>query len=528
MLFKQLNNFHPTYNRELLEQTDLLYAGGTRLLQGAAKFLIREINETEAAYSNRLNNASYDNFLSQIVNSYTADIFTKQLSINPESELDERSAAFYHTFYRDSNMQGDSIDQCLRSITTSALLHGWSVVGVDFPAANVPTPLNLAEEEEAGLNRAYLYDIDQKSIINWELDENCNWKWVVIKTEEQIDAGPYAPRTEKLVRFKVWQMVDGVPTWQIWATKCKIGSSPGGEDPLVLLDEGEVSFKVIPIVRLQLQEELQVGRLLGTQCINLFRRKSDFQNALRRCMYSVLVMKKSSDPDNFDNMADPNRGNRAISTATSRGAVLMGEKDDMEFIEPEGRGLQIAADALKEAEDALFRVTNTMAMGIKAHSTVLGRSGASKREDNRAKEIVLAALGAVIRNFVEKLMNVISGGRNEVIDWEVSGLDNYKTVDREELLQEALEVPNLQIPSPTFQKEVLCRIARGIEEDMSTETQKIVYAEISDAIDRGWTPTLTSNGRLGPSDDPGTSQTGKMVEHTKKSSNAPKKNGRRK
>ena len=62
-----------------------------------------------------------------------------------------------------------------------ALIAGASYVLVDFP--RIGKAGNRAEEDAQGASRAYLVDYAAEDVINWSLDEQGNFDWVVIRTE---------------------------------------------------------------------------------------------------------------------------------------------------------------------------------------------------------------------------------------------------------------------------------------------------------------------------------------------------------
>ena len=53
---------------------------------------------------------------------------------------------------------------------------------VDFPRVARKAG-NRAEEDALGASRAYLVDYAADDVINWSLDEQGNYEWVVIRTK---------------------------------------------------------------------------------------------------------------------------------------------------------------------------------------------------------------------------------------------------------------------------------------------------------------------------------------------------------
>src|SRR4029079_16065084 len=60
---------------------------------------------------------------------------------------------------------------------------GTSYVLVDFPRVAV-RPGTRAEEDASGASRAYLVEYAADDVINWSLDEQGNFDWVVIRSKQ--------------------------------------------------------------------------------------------------------------------------------------------------------------------------------------------------------------------------------------------------------------------------------------------------------------------------------------------------------
>ena len=69
------------------------------------------------------------------------------------------------------------------AVRSRADYRGASYVLVDFPRTVRRQAGSRAEEDAAGASRAYLVDYAAEDVINWSLDEQGNFEWVVIRTE---------------------------------------------------------------------------------------------------------------------------------------------------------------------------------------------------------------------------------------------------------------------------------------------------------------------------------------------------------
>lgn len=529
MKFKQLNQFHPSYDAERIRKYDLLYEGGEDIIKNASMFIHMQPEESAAAYNNRLKCASYKNYMAQIVNSYVAELFNRQMVVVAmQEEKDGKQVpmetdAFYTSFFQDCDLMDTSLQLFMREMTAEAMVHGCAYVGVDFPKVDVSSIQSLKDEETSGADRAYVFEIDNASVINWEMDDFGSYKWVVLKTESWPQPTHDSPRDTRVTKFKVWQKKDGVVSYEVWQVETKKGKATEPNAELTLVDSGTVSFKEVPVLKLHFDEELSVGCLIGAQCADLFRRKSALNYAQYRSLFALLVFKQGpelpADGSLSEMSSNPFRGQQAVREARSRGGVAIGSEDEISFVEPAGASFEIAHECIKDDVDELNRVTHTMAQSLISNTTSVGRSGVSKMADNRAKEIVLSAFADVVKGFIRELYNFISAGRNEMFDWHVLGMDNYKIVDREQLMMEAETMASVEIPSQTLLKHRLFRLASNLEEDLSPEVLLQIKQEIDEKVSSGWVPTTEAMKMM---------EEKKLSETSgKKDKNAPQRAGRR-
>lgn len=495
MLYRDIKATHPCYDAAKIKRHDLLYEGGSAILQQAALFIPREPTESMVAYNHRLKTASYKNYMASIIDGYTAQIFSKRMTVTPAVErddehLEEREAQtselppFYEEFMEDADLKGNSLEQCLREVVSEAMTHDEAYLGIDFPRLGA-SPTSLRDEEEAGADRAYVFYIENESVVDWEYDEFDEPIWMVIRTEARPKGSPTAARDRRHIKFKVWERKDDTVSFKTWLLNIPAGREPADNDELTLVDEGTVSFKRIPVMRLRFDEELQVGRLIAEQCASIFRRDSSLIYAQSKSLFATLVFKLG---ENTIQPAadDPSGGASLRAEAKDKGAIVVSAGDDVDFVEPSGAAFQMVHDGIKDDVEELHRITHTMAQGVLANSTALGRSGLSKMQDNRAKEIVLTAFAEVVKDFVAQLMFVISEGRNERLEWHVHGMDNYSTVDRNDVLKEASMMGSLDIPSTSFKKWHMLRMLGQLGDDIPPEVMLEVKREIDEAYASGW------------------------------------------
>jgi hypothetical protein len=499
--YKILNQTNPEYEELQIRKLQLLYEGGHEILEHANLFIPKEGMESPQSYMNRLQCSSYKNYFSEIVNSYTAEVFNKTLSVMPASDADDKSTKgvslesttddFYQDFAENADLKGTSLVNLLKSTLSESMVTGKALLQIDFPKSDIK-PLSLIEEEELGTARAYLIPLPTLSMIDWSIDETAGtYNFCVIKSEYTDRTSLEQARDMKTIRFKVWQKEPtGIVTWKVYELKLKINKQPKPDDEFLLIEEGTVSFPEIPIICLQCPQELWVGNLIGYLCADHFKRYSSLIHAENRSLFSIPVYQQgpevSSSGDLSELAQNPYRGSQAAIQMRHKGFAVTGPEDKIYFAEPDGKSYQLVNDQLNDLVDEIHRVTHLMANSISGSKNSVSMSGLSKIMDNRAKEIVLTAYGEVIKAFVIKLYKLISAARNEPIMWAVLGLDEYRlTMDRDQLLKEATSLQLINIPSKTFKKALYTQIATQFIDSLTPQEQLVIQDEISKGIDSG-------------------------------------------
>ena len=118
-----------------------------------------------------------------------------------------------------------------------------------------------------------------------------------------------------------------------------------------------------------------------------------------------------------------------------------------------------------------------------ATTTALGRAAASKAEDRSATEVVLAAYGALVRDFAKRVYECVSSSRGEAVVWTPHGLDKFELEDRDAVLKEALAVDAVSIPSATFRKLYKTKLAFALLGNVPPETQHVIQKEIEEGVE---------------------------------------------
>ena len=159
-----------------------LYAGGEQFKRNATEYLIRRQREPGDVYTERLSRVFYENYIGSIVDWYAATLFRREPVMTFEGN-NASGKTFFSALVDDCDRKGTCLTDFFRRQFIDSLIMGGSYVLVDFPRAGTGAGTRGAEDA-VGASRAYLVDYPADDVINWSLDEQGNFDWVVIRTKQ--------------------------------------------------------------------------------------------------------------------------------------------------------------------------------------------------------------------------------------------------------------------------------------------------------------------------------------------------------
>ncbi len=505
MKYGTLKQTNPEYRIDLWRKLDDLYVGGFQILERAAHYIQRQVDEPAERYSERLEQAEYTNYLGMVVDSYAANLFAQEPVV--AAAENEKLDAFWEDFGHDANLKGDDVSRVLRQVFTTAILKQRSFVACDFPATGVVAS-SRAEEDALGATRGYAFELPPEELIDWDYSNVVRrtvplksgaqveysyglLAWAILRREVCRRETPTADRDTFVEEFRVWELTaEGRAKWTLYRTppRKRADNPPNSEEDIREVGSGVTSFRQIPIVELCVPPGLWVGNKLGPLALALFRRRSALLASENRSLFPIPVFKHGPEVSAVgealppDIQQNPMRGRDPLGTAQKLGALGIGFQDSFDFVEPKGTAHELVDKQLGDAVDEFFRVAHMMASSISSTSQALGRSGASKEQDYRAMGIVLEAYGAIVRDAAIRMHDVIAEARGEDIDWKVSGLDKFDVVDRAIVLEEAKTLALVTIPSTTFRAHWQTKVALALLGNTTPEMQAKIQDEIEDGV----------------------------------------------
>lgn len=499
--YGRLTKKHKLYDGALLRELEELYIGGYAVQDRAERYCPAMPGEHPARHSNRCRKTSYQPYFGQIVNEFVSDLFGQPLVMGAGADADNPNTPgtvpdkdFYEGFAKDVDNKSHSFVDLMGDVITTALVKRWGIVALDAPklSPGEPEPVTRADESKAGTDQVYCYEVPVEQLINWKV-EGDGFAFCVIHTKDEIQQDPLGPDDLTTETFMVWKLDDaGAAVWSKYEIRYLETKRPEPTTIVPLVDEGTTSFKRIPILRMELSHGLWVGNKIGPQAREHFSRRCELVGAESDACYAIPYVKRGPEiPAQggaimSETQMDPQRGANPVQQLKQKGWMAVGAGDEVGFAEPSGGCFTIVHNDLDALKDAMFSVCHQMAASVRPTASSMGRSGISKQEDGKSTTKVLKALGKEVRTFALKIYKAIADARGDDVVWQAHGLDSYEVDDRESVLEEAISLDQVDIPSETFKRMHYFQVAQKLVSGADPDT----IAQIKKEIEQGVTEKM--------------------------------------
>ena len=448
---------HPEYtlHKASWRQYRDLYVGGEQLKLDAQNYLIRRQREPGDVYSERLSRVFYENYIGSIVDWYAATLFRTEPVLAFEGKNDA-AKRFFAALVEDVDRKGTNLTDFLRRQFIECLIAGVSFILVDFPKTSAAAG-SRGEEDALGASRAYLVDYTADDVINWSLDDQGNYDWVVIRTKQvkkdHVEDAEW--RVEKR-----WAYYDK-RTFRIYR-QVKDGSGFGSVE---LVDEGThglAKLERVPLFPLRIAEGLWMLNRAGSLQLEHFNKSNALAWALTMGLFAMPVVYSERE---WSQMVGESY------------YIQLGPGDKFGWTEPEGKVFQIAADNLKSLQEEIYRVCY-LAQAGGSLDRVGGQSGISRQLDFSITQEVLRAYGDGVKEQVRRVLKAIEAAREDGVEISVTGLDEFDISDFGSELADAKELLALGVDSPTLKKEMFKKLALKFLCDARQDVKDRIAAEI--------------------------------------------------
>ena len=449
---------HPHYKnrKRVWQQYRDLYAGGDQFKANAQNYLIRRQKEPGDVYIERLTRVFYENYVGSIVDWFAATLFRREPALTFEGK-NEQAQTFFSELVEDVDRKGTALADFFRKQFIEGMITGASYALVDFPRMEQRAG-NRAEEDALGAARAYLVDYPAESLINWSVDEEGNFDWVVLRTEsvrkERVE-------DEAWVRERRWAYYDK----QNFRVYRQASGENGSGGAIELVDEGLhalAKLNRVPLFELRIAEGLWMLNRAGSLQIEHFNKSNALSWALTMGLFAMPVVYSERE---WSQMVGESY------------YIQLGPQDRFGWTEPEGKVYNIAADNLTRLQEEIYRVCYLPQAGGSL-SQARAQSASSKQVDFEITQEVLRAYGDAVKDQIRRVLKAIEAARADGLTIGVTGLDEFDIADFGSELAEAQQLLALGVQSPTFKKEVQKKLALKYLADSRQEVKDQIVREI--------------------------------------------------
>jgi hypothetical protein len=461
----QLSQKHPELTRETLADHRAIYEGGETFMKRVGRFLPKRPVESDERYVLRISEANYRNYTGPAIDYFASMLFSTRPILSasepktsePVPDLDD----YWTTLENDVDRRGTDLSALFKGALVDSMVAGWSWVRVHAPSGEAES---RADFEAEGLGEAYLEHLPCESVIDWQ-DDGVGLEWAIVYSTEDRRNGVMGARDMTTQRWDVLYP-DRVDTYEITHQKTK---PPAGDTEIPLVSSMPHTFGRVPLVCLDLPVGLHVCRRLLTPQLAHFRTTNALAWNLASSCYAQPVFHL------MDQQSVPKMGAGV--------ALIMGAEEKVDWIAPPTEHLSVMGENVKDQKDEIFRIVHQMALGVDNNAASVGRSGESKQADAASTRVVLLAYSRLVKEAIERTLDLITKHRGESLKWSVEGLDDFAAASVHGLL-EAMKLLNDAggIPSETFNAEMSARAAEALLPDLDAATKQIIRKEIQAGI----------------------------------------------
>jgi hypothetical protein len=430
-----------------------LYAGGEQLKRNAASYLTQRWKEPPEVYTERLNSVFYENYIGSIVDWYAATVFRREPLLTFDG-VNDAGKLFFYDFTADCDLRGTDLTDFLRARLIDAMVQGSSYILADFPKPSTAAGTK-AEEDAAGLSRAYLVGYTADEVINWSLDTHGNFEWVVLRTRELCQE----PDSDECPVDTRWTYFDK-QTFQRYR-KC------GDSGTIALVDSGTHGMAAqnrVPLFRMEMPTGLWLMNKGGLLQLEHFNKSNALSWALTMGLFAMPVIYSDRD---WSQMVGESY------------YIQLSPGDKFGWAEPEGKVYQIASDNLQTLQEEIYRVCYLSQAGGPLSNQ--GQSGLSKQRDFSITQEVLRAYGDSAKDVTRRVLTAIEEARQDDLVVGVSGLDEFDIADFSSELDDAQRLLSLGIQSPTMKKQIFKKLAMKYLCDLRQDVKGQIASEIDAA-----------------------------------------------
>ena len=362
-----------------------------------------------------------------------------------------------------------------------ALTTGKAVAQIDTKRAN--GAVSKAQQRESGELNPYVILHPRSALWDWDSGRD-GFDFVKLHQFRLVRSGWEATPIPEHV-FTIFYRENGaVLTSKYVVRKIQRDSKPPLPEPFISsVNERDISIEAnieaqpifnvggkfeFPVVTLTLPKALWMASQLFDSQKSYFTQTAALEYALYSNNFAMPVI-TGVDDDDDDPLQDRKMGDGYYLTLKTGQSITSFERN--------GASIQTAISYRAEVKRDIYDVLQQIAMSAADGASIIARSGESKSEDRRPEEILLERYGQSVKEFLVQVLKPAAIARGEIVDWAVTGYDEFLGFSIADLLTDMEGIAAANIPSPTFKKEIqkhfVKRAARVYDLDQNAVQQSL-------------------------------------------------------
>lgn len=513
--YEMLQQRHPEWTISYWEECRALYAGGDRLLgnpEVMRRLFPQNLYEPVNIYAQRKARAHYFPYAGTIIDSLLAGLSSDPLRVAFGSIdkvtgdlIPSPDADWWRSFVEDVTNEATNPDEpdandakegdddeegglplhhFLIEVMREAEQTRSAWVRVELPTVPDGIVIDSAlAEEKAGARAPYLCLVPAETVIDWEYDaptKTLTWVLTLEKTCPRLSIANKRGTMEHHV-YTLWTQTDWVRYEIDVDTK-----SPPPNDKIIQPTATEThSFGCVPFDRITLPEGLWAMGKLHSLAREHLNKRCAMSWAEYKALFAVLY--EFLDDEGGSDIPTVGSPDRATEQTRSQGFSQLRRKGDTaEFIGPDVAPFKEARESCNDTMREMHRVMYSMALSANMDAAAIQRSGDSKEQDHADTQVILMALGMLMRRISRVLLALVARGRGEPVPQAlISGLEHFDTAGITAMIADAVAVfTGIPMKSKTMTTLYLAKLYRKIMGDEATDEQIAqMREEIEETLD---------------------------------------------
>lgn len=486
---KDLDAKHQDYinNERVMKDLCVLYKGGELMRKHMRRFLVQGTKEITGVYENRLKNATYNNLLASIVVWYVSKLYETPLTFSFRQEQEDeagpagntqgpaaakkvtapktpKTPPFYANLQNNCDRAGTPIEKFFETLTADALVYSDAYFLIDLPRLSTE-PLSLAEQESLGALDAYFVRFDPSSVINWSKDEFGSYEWVTLKTtQEKKDS--FLGATNKIQRWAIYDRT----TFGIYEAVTPPGKETKVANLILTGNHALADQQQVPLMNICADDRLALGFRCVMPLINYLNTENKYSWALDLINNPIPVFMDGDGDTKFD----------TGQTVAPYAGLTVPKGGSATYLEPQGKAWQASENRLAALKDQIFSSCHLLAQAKTSKGSDY-QSGLSKEIMMSPAVDVCNILGSLMTTAIQNALELVSAIRGDNVSPSVMGM-NFADDMSGEVASLVLELQSINVPSPTFMKEMHKKLIHTCIPDMDADLSTQCDLEVDTAV----------------------------------------------